>query len=142
MSEKKRKPPALSLSAAPPAPAATDSPDGGEGIIADVTSKYVTQLIKKEKKIILLILSPHPIKPCPLLMHPSSVQPDDKDWTEEQKMHMAGFFTEKARIIEQGEMKEQHFVRLSELGFGNGGVVLKVEHKPTGIIMARKVLTL
>lgn len=46
---------------------------------------------------------------------------------------------EKEKIVEQGEMKEQQFVRIAELGFGNGGVVLKVEHKPTGIIMARKV---
>lgn len=28
---------------------------------------------------------------------------------------------------------------MSDLGFGNGGVVMKVKHKPSGIIMARKV---
>lgn len=52
---------------------------------------------------------------------------------------MKAYLGEKRKIVEQGEMKEQHFLRMEELGFGNGGVVLKVEHKPTGIIMARKV---
>ncbi len=61
------------------------------------------------------------------------------DLKDEEKTNMAAFFDEKRKIAEQGEMKEQHFVRKAELGFGNGGVVLKVEHKPTGIIMARKV---
>lgn len=60
--------------------------------------------------------------------------------SDEQKSNMVSFLTEKRKIVEQGEMKEQHFVRMAELGFGNGGVVLKVEHKPTGIIMARKVM--
>ena len=63
----------------------------------------------------------------------------DMNLTDEQKTNMAAFLKEKRKIVEQGEMKEQHFVRMAELGFGNGGVVLKVEHKPTGIIMARKV---
>lgn len=62
--------------------------------------------------------------------------------TPEQKANMVAFLQEKRKIVEQGEMKEQHFVRMAELGFGNGGVVLKVEHKPTGITMARKVCTL
>lgn len=60
--------------------------------------------------------------------------------SDEQKANIAAFLEEKKKIVQQGEMKEQHFLRMAELGFGNGGVVLKVEHKPTGIIMARKVL--
>ena len=63
----------------------------------------------------------------------------DHPLTEEQKVNMFQVLEEKEKIVEQGEMKEQQFVRIAELGFGNGGVVLKVEHKPTGIIMARKV---
>lgn len=59
--------------------------------------------------------------------------------SSEEEANMSTFLDEKQKITEQGEMKEQHFVRLAELGFGNGGVVLKVEHKPTGIIIARKV---
>lgn len=52
---------------------------------------------------------------------------------------MKSFLDEKRKIIAQGELKEHHFVKLAEIGYGNGGVVVKVEHKPTGIIMARKV---
>jgi len=52
---------------------------------------------------------------------------------------MSSFLEEKREIIRHGELKEAHFQRLAELGYGNGGVVLKVEHKPSGIIMARKV---
>lgn len=64
----------------------------------------------------------------------------DMEVSDEQKANIAAFLEEKKKIVQQGEMKEQHFLRMAELGFGNGGVVLKVEHKPTGIIMARKVL--
>ena len=39
----------------------------------------------------------------------------------------------------QGTLNEGQLARLDELGHGNGGIVLKVEHKPSGIIMARKV---
>ena len=60
-------------------------------------------------------------------------------FTDEQEKNMQDFLQGKTKIVEQGEMKEQHFQRLSELGFGSGGVVLKVQHKPTSIIMARKV---
>lgn len=63
----------------------------------------------------------------------------DMSLSEEQRTNLGNFLEEKKKIIGEGEMKEQHFVRISELGFGNGGVVLKVQHKPTGIIMARKV---
>lgn len=62
--------------------------------------------------------------------------------TPEQKENMIAFVEEKRKILEHGEMKEQHFVRQTELGFGNGGVVWKVQHKPTGIIMARKMIML
>ena len=59
--------------------------------------------------------------------------------SEEQKKNMESFLEEKKSIVSKGEMKEQHFLRMEELGFGNGGVVLKVQHNPTGITMARKV---
>ena len=36
-------------------------------------------------------------------------------------------------------MKDEDFEKLFELGAGNGGVVAKVRHKPSGTIMARKV---
>ena len=64
---------------------------------------------------------------------------DSSEITDEERGNMIAFLEEKRKIVQQGEMKEQLFVRMAELGYGNGGVVLKVEHKPTGIIMARKV---
>lgn len=42
-------------------------------------------------------------------------------------------------ISKHGEFKDSQFERLAELGHGNGGVVLQVRHKPTDIVMARKV---
>lgn len=39
-----------------------------------------------------------------------------------------------------GELtSDDHFEKLGELGAGNGGVVVKVLHKPSSLIMARKV---
>lgn len=65
-----------------------------------------------------------------------------KDLTEQQKADMLAFLAEKKELVKCGELKDDHFQRISELGHGNGGVVLKVKHKPTGIVMARKVRTL
>ena len=62
--------------------------------------------------------------------------------SEEQKSNMSSFLDNKRSIIKYGELKEQDFVRITELGYGNGGVVWKVEHTPSGIVMARKVLHL
>lgn len=38
-----------------------------------------------------------------------------------------------------GELNADDFEKLGELGAGNGGVVNKEKHKPTGLSMARKV---
>ena len=38
-----------------------------------------------------------------------------------------------------GKLNDNDLEKLGDLGFGNGGVVMKVRHKPTGITMARKV---
>ena len=59
--------------------------------------------------------------------------------TDEQKTNLTSFLEQKKQISDHGELRDQQFTRLDELGFGNGGVVLKVEHKPTKFIMARKV---
>lgn len=40
-----------------------------------------------------------------------------------------------------GELKDEDFEPICELGAGNGGVVNKVRHKPSGLVMARKVRT-
>ena len=45
----------------------------------------------------------------------------------------------KRMVLEAGSWKEEDFIKLEELGFGNGGMVLKVRHRVTEIVMARKV---
>ena len=59
--------------------------------------------------------------------------------SEEQRSNMRVFLEEKVEILKHGEMKDNQFETLAELGFGNGGVVLKVRHKPSNAVMARKV---
>uniref|UniRef100_A0A8C9JNR8 Dual specificity mitogen-activated protein kinase kinase 2 n=1 Tax=Panthera tigris altaica TaxID=74533 RepID=A0A8C9JNR8_PANTA len=54
---------------------------------------------------------------------------------EQQKKRLEAFLTQKAKV---GELKDDDFERISELGAGNGGVVTKVQHRPSGLIMARK----
>lgn len=63
----------------------------------------------------------------------------EMDLNDEQRTNMTEFLEDKRKIIQHGELKEGDFVRLAELGYGNGGVVLKVEHKPSHTTMARKV---
>lgn len=64
----------------------------------------------------------------------------NSDLTDEQKANLMDFLEKKKKLIDHGELRDQQFERLDELGFGNGGVVLKVQHKPSELIMARKVL--
>ena len=56
---------------------------------------------------------------------------------EEQRRRLEQFLTQKQQV---GELtSDDHFEKLGELGAGNGGVVVKVLHKPSSLIMARKV---
>lgn len=59
--------------------------------------------------------------------------------SDEQRSNMQAFLEEKVEILKHGEMKDNQFETLTELGFGNGGVVLKVKHNPSNAVMARKV---
>ncbi|VEL32515.1 unnamed protein product, partial [Protopolystoma xenopodis] len=54
---------------------------------------------------------------------------------ENQRQRLIQFVTEKHKIQ---ELKPEDFEKLSELGKGNGGVVSKVRHIPSGLIMAKK----
>lgn len=58
------------------------------------------------------------------------------DLDEQQRKRLEAFLTQKAKV---GELKEDDFHPICELGAGNGGVVHKVRHKPSGLVMARKV---
>ncbi|KAG9343442.1 hypothetical protein JZ751_013606 [Albula glossodonta] len=61
------------------------------------------------------------------------------DLDEQQKKRLEAFLTQKAKV---GELKDDDFHRICELGAGNGGVVNKVCHKPSGLVMARKLIHL
>ena len=56
-----------------------------------------------------------------------------------QRRRLKTFLEDKQKV---GELKDEDFENLGELGSGNGGVVTKVRHKPSGIIMARKMIRL
>lgn len=58
------------------------------------------------------------------------------DLDEQQRKRLEAFLTQKAQV---GELKDEDFDPICELGAGNGGVVNKVRHKPSSLVMARKV---
>ena len=58
------------------------------------------------------------------------------DIDDQQRERLEEFLSQKQKM---GELLEEDFNKLGELGAGNGGVVTKVVHKNTQIIMARKV---
>ncbi|XKL60869.1 hypothetical protein PGB90_007926 [Kerria lacca] len=57
-----------------------------------------------------------------------------------QRKRMESFLCQKEKI--GGELSDDDFEKLGELGAGNGGVVMKVRHKSSGLIMARKLIHL
>lgn len=59
---------------------------------------------------------------------------------QDQKARLEEFLRDKNKIT--GELKSDDFERLQELGKGNGGVVNKEIHKPTNLVMARKLIHL
>lgn len=63
----------------------------------------------------------------------------DMSISDEQRSNMKQFLELKSQVIKSGDLRNDDFERLEELGYGSGGAVLKVKHKPTGVIMARKV---
>jgi mitogen-activated protein kinase kinase 1 len=64
---------------------------------------------------------------------------EDLEMDENAKKRIQVFLSQKERI---GELSDNDLEKLGELGSGNGGVVMKVRHKPTGLIMARKLIHL
>ncbi|CAB1331461.1 unnamed protein product [Coregonus sp. 'balchen'] len=59
------------------------------------------------------------------------------DLDEQQRKRLEAFLTQKAQV---GELKDDDFHPICELGAGNGGVVNKVRHKPSRLVMARKII--
>ncbi|XP_066928866.1 dual specificity mitogen-activated protein kinase kinase 2-like [Clytia hemisphaerica] len=63
-----------------------------------------------------------------------------EDVNEDQKSRLEEFLRDKQKI--GSEIKDGDFERMEELGAGNGGVVMKMKHIPTNLIMARKLIRL
>ncbi|OAF64539.1 hypothetical protein A3Q56_07756, partial [Intoshia linei] len=63
----------------------------------------------------------------------------DLDIDESQKQSLVNFMTDKKKL---GILSLKDFSRIHEIGSGNGGVVFKVEHKPTKLITAIKTILL
>lgn len=61
---------------------------------------------------------------------------NDLEMDDSQRERLTSFLAEKQKI---GDLNTDDFEKLDELGAGNGGVVTKELHRPTGLIMARKV---
>ncbi|XP_041465028.1 dual specificity mitogen-activated protein kinase kinase 1-like isoform X2 [Lytechinus variegatus] len=59
-----------------------------------------------------------------------------------QRKRLEEFLTNKKKVMEIGELTNDQFDVLKELGAGNGGVVTKVKHKASSMIMARKLIKL
>ncbi|KAK1790864.1 hypothetical protein P4O66_014711 [Electrophorus voltai] len=64
---------------------------------------------------------------------------EELDLDDQQKKRLEAFLTQKAKV---GELKDDDFQHICELGAGNGGVVNQVCHKPSGLVMARKLIHL
>ncbi len=64
-------------------------------------------------------------------------QLEELDIDELQRQRLHKFLSQKQEV---GELTDDDFDKLGELGAGNGGVVTKVRHRPSGLIMARKVI--
>lgn len=58
---------------------------------------------------------------------------------DNQRKRLEFFLCQKEKI---GELSDDDFEKLGELGSGSGGVVMKVRHLPSGLIMARKLIRL
>ncbi|XP_028679213.1 dual specificity mitogen-activated protein kinase kinase 1 [Erpetoichthys calabaricus] len=64
---------------------------------------------------------------------------EELELDEQQRKRLEAFLTQKQKV---GELKDDDFEKICELGAGNGGVVIKVSHRPSGLIMARKLIHL
>uniref|UniRef100_A0AAZ3QAM6 Dual specificity mitogen-activated protein kinase kinase 1 n=1 Tax=Oncorhynchus tshawytscha TaxID=74940 RepID=A0AAZ3QAM6_ONCTS len=64
---------------------------------------------------------------------------EELELDEQQRKRLEAFLTQKQKV---GELKDHDMEKICELGAGNGGVVFKVSHRPSGLIMARKLIHL
>ncbi|XP_052870086.1 dual specificity mitogen-activated protein kinase kinase dSOR1 [Anopheles bellator] len=64
---------------------------------------------------------------------------EELEMEESARKRIKVFLSQKEKI---GELSDEDLEKLGELGSGNGGVVMKVRHIPTQLIMARKLIHL
>ncbi|KAJ1532197.1 hypothetical protein ONE63_000817 [Megalurothrips usitatus] len=64
---------------------------------------------------------------------------EELNMNDTEKKRLENFLCQKSTI---GELTDDDLEKLGELGAGNGGVVMKVRHKKSGYIMARKLIHL
>lgn len=64
---------------------------------------------------------------------------EELDMDDTARNRIKVFLNQKERI---GDLHDEDLEKLGELGSGNGGVVMKVRHIPTQLIMARKLIHL
>lgn len=62
---------------------------------------------------------------------------DELNLNDKQRDRLEHFLNDKAKIGET--LNAEDFEKMGELGAGNGGVVWKVRHKNSKLVMARKV---
>ncbi|KAK9758746.1 Protein kinase domain [Popillia japonica] len=65
---------------------------------------------------------------------------EELDMNDTEKKRIEVFLCEKEKI--GVDLSDDDFEKLGELGSGNGGVVMKVRHKTSGLIMAKKLIHL
>ncbi|KAF1742782.1 hypothetical protein MXB_4652 [Myxobolus squamalis] len=58
---------------------------------------------------------------------------------ENERMRLMAFLADKGKITDP---KKTDFTRLKEIGFGSAGIVYKVQHNQTALIMAQKIIRL
>ena len=75
----------------------------------------------------------------PLTLQPQPAQKTKLLVVLELNSFLEHFLTQKQQV---GELSGDECEKLGELGAGNGGVVTKILHKPTKLIMARKLIHL
>lgn len=63
---------------------------------------------------------------------------------DQQQICLEKFRLSKQNVgaLDSAEQFSNNFDQMEELGAGNGGVVTKIKHKPSGTIMARKMIRL
>ena len=61
---------------------------------------------------------------------------------DDQKKRLDEFIKQKQKVGVMENAQKSDFTKKGELGSGNGGVVHLVEHKASGILMARKLIHL